>query len=88
VDDLHFDTTMLASEAAAAGLGIAIGRLPVVDPDLQTARLIKADARIVDIETGYWLVAPVGQETRSAIQSFRKWLLDEVKRFRAERGLR
>jgi LysR family transcriptional regulator, glycine cleavage system transcriptional activator len=88
VDDLHFDTTMLASEAAAAGLGIAIGRLPVVDPDLQTARLVKADARIVDIETGYWLVAPVGQETRSAIQSFRKWLLDEVKRFRAEHGLR
>jgi LysR family glycine cleavage system transcriptional activator len=88
VDDLHFDTTMLASEAASAGLGIAIGRMPLVVPDLNAGRLVKADARIVDIETGYWLVGPSGQETRPAIQSFRKWLLDEAKRYRAEHGLR
>ena len=88
VDDLHFDTTMLASEAASAGLGIAIGRMPLVVPDLNAGRLVKADARIVDIETGYWLVGPSGQETRPAIQSFRRWLLDEAKRFRAEHGLR
>jgi hypothetical protein len=42
----------------------------------------------VDIETGYWLVGPTGQETRPAIQSFRKWLLEEAKRHRAEHGLR
>src|SRR5262245_5204329 len=88
VDDLHFDTTMLANEAAAAGLGIAVGRLPLVVPDLNAGRLVKADARVVDIETGYWLVGPSGQETRPAIQSFRKWLLDEAKRYRAEHGLR
>lgn len=88
VDDLHFDTTMLASEAASAGLGIAIGRMPLVVPDLNAGRLVKADARIVDIETGYWLVGPSGQETRPAIQSFRKWLLDEAKQYRAEHGLR
>jgi LysR family transcriptional regulator, glycine cleavage system transcriptional activator len=88
VDDLHFDTTMLAIEAAAAGLGIAVGRIPLVVPDLNTGRLVKADERIVDIDTGYWLVGPSGQETRPAIQSFRKWLLDEAKRYRAEHGLR
>src|ERR1700704_454085 len=88
VDDLHFDTMMLASEAAAAGLGIAIGRMPLVVPDLDMRRLVKADDRIVDIDTGYWLVGPSGQETRSAIQSFRKWLLDEAKRYRAKHGLR
>jgi LysR family glycine cleavage system transcriptional activator len=88
VDDLHFDTMMLASEAAAAGLGIAIGRMPLVVPDLDAGRLVTADDRIVDIETGYWLVGPSGQETRSAIQSFRRWLLDEAKRYRAEHGLR
>jgi LysR family glycine cleavage system transcriptional activator len=88
VDDLHFDTMMLASEAASAGLGIAIGRMPLVVPDLNSGRLVKADARIVDIETGYWLVGPSGQETRSAIQSFRKWLLDEGKKYRTEHGLR
>jgi LysR family transcriptional regulator, glycine cleavage system transcriptional activator len=87
-DDLQFDTTMLASEAAAAGAGIAVGRMPLVSPDLQSGRLVKADERIVDIETGYWLVGPTGQETRTAIRSFRNWVLDEAKRYRAENGLR
>jgi LysR family transcriptional regulator, glycine cleavage system transcriptional activator len=77
-DDLQFDTTMHASEAAASGTGIAIGRMP----------LVKADERIVDVDTGYWLVGPTGQETRPAIRSFRNWLLDEAKRYRAENGLR
>ena len=87
-DDLQFDTTMLASEAAAAGIGIAVGRMPLVSPDLQAGRLVKADERIVDIETGYWLVGPTGQETRTVIRSFRNWVLDEAKRYRAENGLR
>jgi LysR family glycine cleavage system transcriptional activator len=86
-DDLQFDTTMHASEAAASGTGIAIGRMPLVSPDLQAGRLVKADERIVDIDTGYWLVGPTGQETRPAIQSFRNWLLDEAKRYCAENGL-
>ena len=87
-DDLHFDTVALATQAASSGLGIAIGRMPLVTPDLQAGRLVKADARIVDIETGYWLVGPAGQETRPAIRSFRKWLLDEAKRYCAENELR
>ena len=87
-DDLQFDTTMLASEAAAAGAGVVLGRMPLVTPDLKTRRLVKADERIVDIDTGYWLVGPTGQETRPAIRSFRNWVLDEAKRYRAENGLR
>jgi LysR family transcriptional regulator, glycine cleavage system transcriptional activator len=87
-DEMQFDTTMLASEAAASGAGIAVGRMPLVSPDLQAGRLVKADARIVDIDTGYWLVGPNGQETRPAIRSFRNWVLDEAKRYRAENGLR
>jgi LysR family transcriptional regulator, glycine cleavage system transcriptional activator len=86
--DLQFDTTVHASEAAAAGAGIAVGRIPLVAPDLKSGRLVKADERIVDIDTGYWLVGPNGQETRPAIRSFRNWLLDEAKRYRVENGLR
>jgi LysR family transcriptional regulator, glycine cleavage system transcriptional activator len=87
-DDLQFDTTMLASEAAAAGAGVVLGRMPLVTPDLKTRRLVKVDERIVDIDTGYWLVGPTGQETRPAIRSFRNWVLDEAKRYRAENDLR
>jgi DNA-binding transcriptional LysR family regulator len=87
-DDLNFDTVVIATEAASAGLGIALGRLPLVGAELQAGRLVQAHARVVDIETGYWLVGPAGQETRPAIRSFRNWLLDEAKRYRAESGLR
>jgi LysR family transcriptional regulator, glycine cleavage system transcriptional activator len=87
-DDLQFDTTMLASEAAAAGAGVVLGRMPLVTPDLKARRLVKADERIIDIDTGYWLVGPAGQETRPAIRSFRNWVLDEAKRYRAENDLR
>ena len=86
--DLDFDTVALATQAAATGIGIAIGRVPLVSADLDAGRLIKADTRTIDIETGYWLVGPGGQETRPAIRSFRRWLLDEAKRFCAENGLR
>jgi LysR family transcriptional regulator, glycine cleavage system transcriptional activator len=85
-EDLYFDTVALATEAAATGMGVAIGRLPLVTPELQSGRLVKADGRVVDIETGYWLVGPDGQETRPAIRAFRKWLLEESHRYRAETG--
>jgi LysR family transcriptional regulator, glycine cleavage system transcriptional activator len=86
-EDLHFDTVALAMEAAISGIGIAIGRLPLVTAELHAGRLVKVDARVVDIETGYWLVGPDGQETRPAIRAFRKWLLEESQRYRAETGL-
>jgi LysR family transcriptional regulator, glycine cleavage system transcriptional activator len=86
-EDLYFDTVALAMEAAICGIGIAIGRLPLVTAELHAGRLVKVDARVVDIETGYWLVGPDGQETRPAIRAFRKWLLEESQRYRAESGL-
>ena len=86
VDDLHFDTIQLAMDAASAGIGIAIGRLPMVAEDFQVGRLVKADEKSVAIESGYWLVGPTGEETRPALRSFRKWLIDEAKRYCKEMG--
>jgi DNA-binding transcriptional LysR family regulator len=87
-EDLHFDTVSLATDAAASGMGIAIGRAPLISPDLAAGRLVKADTRVIDIETGYWLVGPDGQETRPAIRSFRRWVLEEAKEYCAQNGLR
>jgi LysR family transcriptional regulator, glycine cleavage system transcriptional activator len=66
-EDLLFDTVALATEAAATGMGIAIGRAPLISPDLAAGRLVMADTKVIDIETGYWLVGPDGQETRPAL---------------------
>ena len=50
-------------------------------------RLVMADTKVIDIETGYWLVGPDGQETRPAIRSFRRWVLEEAKEYCAQNGL-
>jgi LysR family transcriptional regulator, glycine cleavage system transcriptional activator len=68
----------LALEAAADGLGIAIGRLPLINDDLAAGRLAVAMDHIVPVLTGYWLVAPPGVETRRGIIAFRNWLLEET----------
>ncbi len=68
----------LAFEAAAGGLGLAIGRLPVIDEDLAAGLLAPAVDHVVPVQTGYWLVKPPGAETRREIVAFRNWLLKEV----------
>lgn len=75
---LYFDTVHLAVSAAAQGLGLAIGRDPLVSATLATGRLVKAVPCAVDIETGYWLASPAGEETRREIRAFQRWVLAEA----------
>lgn len=76
---LHFDAVHLALDAAAQGLGLAIGRLPLLAPHLESGRLIKAMKQVLPIETGYWLAAPAGEETRREIRAFQRWVLAEFR---------
>ncbi|CAB3767130.1 LysR substrate-binding domain-containing protein [Paraburkholderia solisilvae] len=75
---LHFDTAQLALEAAAGGLGIAIGRLPLAGPDLAAGMLVAASERIVDAEPAYWLVGAQGTDERPDLLAFKHWLLAEA----------
>jgi LysR family transcriptional regulator, glycine cleavage system transcriptional activator len=71
-------TVQLALEAAAEGLGIAIGRLPLINDDIAAGRLAVAIDHVVPVLTGHWLVAPPGVETRREIVAFRNWLIKEM----------
>jgi LysR family transcriptional regulator, glycine cleavage system transcriptional activator len=71
-------TVQLALEAAADGLGIAIGRLPLINDDIAAGRLAVAVDHVVPVLTGYWLVQPPGLETRREMVAFRNWLLKET----------
>jgi DNA-binding transcriptional LysR family regulator len=75
---LIVSTVQLALEAAADGLGIAIGRLPLINDDIAAGRLAIAVDHIVPVLTGYWLVQPTGLETRREMVAFRNWLLQET----------
>jgi len=75
---LVVSSAQLALEAAIDGLGLAIGRLPIIDDDLAAGRLIMAVDHVVPVMSGYWLVKPPGTETRREIVAFRNWLLKEM----------
>lgn len=75
---LRVDTIQLAFEAAAAGLGVALGRRPLVDRELASGTLVEASGAVVAAETAYWLVSSEGIERRSHLAGFRLWLLREA----------
>ncbi|HEX3639406.1 MAG TPA: LysR substrate-binding domain-containing protein, partial [Paraburkholderia sp.] len=55
-DGLRVDTIQLAFEAASMGLGVALGRRPLVDRDLANGALVEACSQTVASSTAYWLV--------------------------------
>jgi LysR family glycine cleavage system transcriptional activator len=78
--DLRVDTIQLAFDAAAAGLGIALGRKSLVDHDLATRGLVQA-AEARPAETSYWLVSSAGADHRPVLRAFKRWMLSEAKAF-------
>lgn len=76
---LRFDTIQLAFEAAMAGLGVALGRRPLVDRDLLSGALVEARPEAVASDTAYWLVSSEGVDHRPDLRAFKRWLIDEAR---------
>jgi len=81
-NSLELDSRALALEAAAKGLGIAIGRIPYVIDGLKTKRLCDPYSLNLDCEQGYYLVYPEHHANHTNVACFREWLLDESTRTR------
>ncbi|GGC77171.1 LysR substrate-binding domain-containing protein [Chelatococcus reniformis] len=75
---LRFDEFHLAFEAAAAGLGVALGRRPLVDRELASGALVEVAAQPISGDTAYWLVSADGADQRSDLRAFKAWLLKEA----------
>jgi LysR family glycine cleavage system transcriptional activator len=75
---LRVDTVELALEAASGGLGIALGRTPLVDDDLENGRLIPLTNRRLAGTSRYWLVSAPANFQRPEIKAFRRWIMDEL----------
>ncbi|HWT98228.1 MAG TPA: transcriptional regulator GcvA [Terriglobales bacterium] len=76
---LTFDTIHMALEAAAQGLGVAVGRLPLAADDLAAGRLVALFGPPRPCATGYWLVAPPETQRRPAVKAFRHWIETELR---------
>lgn len=79
---LLVDTIQMAFDAAVQGLGVALGRLPLALPELESGRLVRFCGPTVRAENGYWLVASPDAMTRPEIVAFKDWITAETARFR------
>lgn len=67
-----------ALQAAADGLGVAMGIRPYIDDDLASGRLVAPFALSVPKGGRWWLVHRAAREAEPAFRTFRDWLLDQA----------
>lgn len=79
-EGLRFDTLHMALQAATQGLGIVLGRRPVIDADLSQNRLAAIGWAPIPAATYYWLVGSELTFERPEAKLFRKWLIGEIAR--------
>lgn len=83
---IRVDTIHMAAEAAIQGLGIAIGRKPLFNDDLDEGRLVEIAGPPVPGATGYWLVGSPLSFERPEVKLFRAWILEELGAGSVSRG--
>ena len=64
-----------ALQAAADGVGVAIGISPYVDDDLKAGRLVAPFAQSVSKGEHWYLIYRDGRGGRSRVQAFRAWIM-------------
>jgi LysR family transcriptional regulator, glycine cleavage system transcriptional activator len=64
-------------EMAIHGIGVVMGRTPVVDGDIAAGRLVVPWTHSLDSASGYFVTVPHGRGREEPIGLFRDWLLGE-----------
>jgi LysR family transcriptional regulator, glycine cleavage system transcriptional activator len=76
---LRFDTVQLAMEAVIQGLGVAIGRLPIMLQPIADGRLETVLGPVRRGQVGYWFVAGHESMSRPEIRTFHDWMMQSLK---------
>lgn len=74
----YFDSMQVMYEAAARGLGLAIGVRPLVDPFLAEGRLVAAWPGTVPLPGGYHIAALPFMRREPSVRRFWQWIVDEA----------
>lgn len=72
---ISFDFALAAYQAAMDGLGVALGRNPLVEPDLKAGRLVVPFDFKRSSDFAYYLVYPPEAIRRRKIKAFRDWMM-------------
>jgi LysR family glycine cleavage system transcriptional activator len=73
-----FSDASLMLQAAADGLGVAMGRRALVQRDLQARRLVRPFAAAVPAEQAYFLISSAGTTELPRVQAFKTWMKQEA----------
>jgi len=68
----------LAMQAAADGLGLAIGYLELIDRDLRSARLVTVFEQAIRHPYSYYLLHRKSSRNNSSLEQFRNWMLTQL----------
>jgi len=77
---LRFSHAMLALEAAADGMGVALSMPVLAGSDLASGRLVAPLKLSLPLKFGYYIVSGADTAERADVAAFRDWLLAEAKR--------
>lgn len=75
---LEFNHSEMVLQAAADGLGVALGRSALVADDLAAGRLVKPFDLALPADGAYWIVYADGDAERPRVQAFRDWVFEEA----------
>ena len=75
---LSVDTIQMGFDAAVRGLGVVLGRSPLVDGDIESGRLVPLAGQTIPSGSGYWLVTAETEFQKPEVKLFRRWLLSEL----------
>jgi LysR family glycine cleavage system transcriptional activator len=78
IGGIRVDTVAMAFDAAIRGLGVALGRRPLVDDDIESGRLVPLVDRTLPSGSGYWLITSHADFQKPEVKHFRHWLLSEL----------
>jgi LysR family glycine cleavage system transcriptional activator len=72
----HLQLTSL--EAAVKGMGVAIGRTPLVDADLASGVLVEPFSLRVPSSSAYFVTSPTAKAKLKKVELFREWALERL----------
>jgi LysR family glycine cleavage system transcriptional activator len=76
----RFNHASLALDAAADGVGVALGMVQLAAFDLATGRLVAPFALRLPLKSAYHLVSLGERSDRAEVAAFRRWILEEARR--------
>lgn len=76
----RFGQANMVVQAAIEGLGVALGREPLVIDELKAGRLVRPFDIVAQSTFAYYLVCPKDRLEDRRVKAFRHWLLTEARR--------